>query len=159
VSAVPPTTTAVSSTNTESGRPCSAGRTLTSTSSDESSDRYTACCARAATRSIATSGGVAHSARAKLSGTSRVTARMPDHTAILSAPMRALVGLSLALTVGCGGKPAVVTPTPAPESAEPSTQTPEPAALPTPPEPTAETMGADTPKATVAGNTFVAPAG
>jgi CubicO group peptidase (beta-lactamase class C family) len=31
--------------------------------------------------------------------------------------------------------------------------------LPTPPEPTAETMGADTPKATVAGNTFVAPAG
>jgi CubicO group peptidase (beta-lactamase class C family) len=85
---------------------------------------------------------------------------MRHHTALLSAPMRAFLGLSLALTVGCGGKPAVVTPTSQPQPAE-APPAPAPAAMPapTPTEPTAETMGADTPKTTVAGNTFIAPAG
>jgi hypothetical protein len=74
--------------------------------------------------------------------------------------MRAVLGLSLALTMSCGTKPAVVTPAPQATPAE-APPAPAPAAMPspTPTEPTAETMGADTPKATVAGNTFIAPAG
>ncbi|HUS31352.1 MAG TPA: serine hydrolase domain-containing protein [Kofleriaceae bacterium] len=77
--------------------------------------------------------------------------------------MRSLVAFTL-FAVACGGaRPKQTVPAPpatggdTTAAAQPPAPTPEPAAQP--PEPTPEMIGADTPKATVAGNTFVAPAG
>jgi CubicO group peptidase (beta-lactamase class C family) len=77
--------------------------------------------------------------------------------------MRSLVALSL-FAVACGGaKPKETVPAPpatgGDTAAAPVAPVPTPAVTPTPTEPTPEMIGADTPKATVAGNTFVAPAG
>jgi CubicO group peptidase (beta-lactamase class C family) len=75
--------------------------------------------------------------------------------------MRAL--LVIAVVAACSAKPKTTVPAPpASGGGEPPAEpiakvAPEPA--PAPPAPAAETLSADTPKTTVAGNTFIAPAG
>ena len=66
--------------------------------------------------------------------------------------------LLLAVLVACSAKPRATVPAPPASGADPSpVVAPDPP--PEPAQPTAEVLGADTPRATVAGNTFVAPAG
>jgi CubicO group peptidase (beta-lactamase class C family) len=76
--------------------------------------------------------------------------------------MRASNVALLAALAACSAKPKTTVPAPPGSGSEPA---PEPAANPAPteavaaPAPASETLSADTPKTTVAGNTFVAPAG
>ncbi|HEY5926533.1 MAG TPA: serine hydrolase [Kofleriaceae bacterium] len=70
--------------------------------------------------------------------------------------------LALVLAIGCSAKPKTTVPAPPASGNDPPPEQvakPEPAATEQLPPPAAETLGADTPKTTVAGNTFIAPAG
>jgi hypothetical protein len=76
--------------------------------------------------------------------------------------MRVLVALSITAAACGNAKPHTTVPAP-PATAEPpvvvAPPAPAPAPAPTPPETAPEVLSADTPKTTVAGNTFIAPAG
>ncbi|HZF52699.1 MAG TPA: serine hydrolase domain-containing protein [Polyangiaceae bacterium] len=73
--------------------------------------------------------------------------------------MRALACLFVASLVACGSsEPTAVAPTPKP-TASTAPAPAAPSAAPVTPRPTMERLAADTPKTTVAGNSFIAPAG